>query len=125
MPALMEKHGLKNPHQVPRLNEDRRQHRRLRGPARTSRRSTTPSEELALITGQPPQVRRAKKSISNFKLREGMPIGVRVTLRGDRMWEFLDRLIHVAMPAHPRLPGPRAQGLRRLAATSTSALRSS
>lgn len=56
------------------------------------------SEDLAAITGQKPQVRRAKQSISNFKLREGMPIGTRVTLRGARMFEFLDRLINVAIP---------------------------
>ena len=55
-------------------------------------------EDLTLITGQKPQLRRAKKSIANFKLREGMPIGVRVTLRGDRMWEFLDRLLTIALP---------------------------
>ena len=55
-------------------------------------------EDLALITGQKPQIRRAKKSIANFKLREGMPIGARMTLRGDRMWEFLDRLLTVALP---------------------------
>jgi large subunit ribosomal protein L5 len=55
-------------------------------------------EELAAITGQRPQIRRAKKSISNFKLREGMPIGVRVTLRGVRMFEFLDRLVMTAVP---------------------------
>ncbi|MEK9145555.1 MAG: 50S ribosomal protein L5 [Elusimicrobiota bacterium] len=55
-------------------------------------------EELSLIAGQVPQVRRAKKSISNFKLREGMPIGLRVTLRGDRMYEFMDRLVSIAMP---------------------------
>ena len=55
-------------------------------------------EDLALTTGQKPQIRRAKKSIANFKLREGMPIGARVTLRGDRMWEFLDRLLTVALP---------------------------
>ena len=55
-------------------------------------------EDLALITGQKPQIRRAKKSIANFKLREGMPIGARVPLRGDRMWEFLDRLLTVALP---------------------------
>ena len=55
-------------------------------------------EDLALSTGQKPQIRRAKKSIANFKLREGMPIGARVTLRGDRMWEFLDRLLTVALP---------------------------
>ena len=58
----------------------------------------TAREELSLIAGQVPQVRRAKKSISNFKLREGMPIGLRVTLRGDRMFEFMDRLVSIAMP---------------------------
>ncbi len=58
----------------------------------------TAAEELALITGQKAQIRRARKSIANFKLREGMPIGARVTLRGTRMWEFLDRLIHIALP---------------------------
>ncbi len=55
-------------------------------------------EELALITGQKPVVTHAKKSIANFKLREGMPIGAKVTLRRDRMYEFLDRLINVALP---------------------------
>jgi large subunit ribosomal protein L5 len=54
--------------------------------------------DLATITGQKPQVRRAKKSIAQFKLREGMPIGAKVTLRGDRMYEFLDRLVSVALP---------------------------
>lgn len=54
--------------------------------------------DLALITGQKPIVTRAKKSIANFKLREGMPIGAHVTLRGDRMWEFLDRLLSVSLP---------------------------
>ena len=55
-------------------------------------------EDLSAITGQKPQLRRAKKSIANFKLREGMPIGAKVTLRGDRMWEFLDRMLTVALP---------------------------
>ncbi|ALG85653.1 50S ribosomal protein L5 [Gordonia phthalatica] len=54
--------------------------------------------DLALITGQAPEIRRARKSIAQFKLREGMPIGARVTLRGDRMWEFLDRLVSIALP---------------------------
>ena len=54
--------------------------------------------ELRKITGQHPVTRKAKKSVSNFKLREGMPIGVSVTLRGDRMWEFLDRLVTLALP---------------------------
>jgi large subunit ribosomal protein L5 len=54
--------------------------------------------DLSLITGQKPEIRRARKSIAQFKLRDGMPIGARVTLRGDRMWEFLDRLITIALP---------------------------
>jgi len=54
--------------------------------------------DLALITGQRPDIRRARKSIAQFKLREGMPIGARATLRGDRMWEFLDRLTSIALP---------------------------
>jgi large subunit ribosomal protein L5 len=54
--------------------------------------------DLSAITGQKPVVRRAKKSIAQFKLREGQPIGAKVTLRGDRMWEFLDRLVSIALP---------------------------
>jgi large subunit ribosomal protein L5 len=54
--------------------------------------------DLTAITGQKPQLRRATKSIAQFKLREGMPIGAKVTLRGDRMWEFLDRLVSIALP---------------------------
>lgn len=56
------------------------------------------AQELALITGQKALIRKARRSIANFKLREGMPIGAKVTLRGDRMWEFLERLICVAVP---------------------------
>ena len=55
-------------------------------------------EELSTIAGQRAQLRRARKSVAQFKIREGMPIGARVTLRGDRMWEFLDRLISIALP---------------------------
>jgi large subunit ribosomal protein L5 len=55
-------------------------------------------EELTIIAGQRAQVRKARKSIAQFKIREGMPIGAKVTLRGDRMWEFLDRLISIALP---------------------------
>jgi len=58
----------------------------------------TAGEQLAAITGQKAAVRRARKSIAAFKLREGMPVGLTVTLRGDRMWEFLDRLIAIALP---------------------------
>ncbi len=56
------------------------------------------ADELGLITGQKPAVTRARKSIANFKLREGMPIGCRVTLRGDRMYEFMDRFVNIALP---------------------------
>ena len=76
--------------------------------------------DLTAITGQKPQVTKARKSIAQFKLREGMPIGAHVTLRGDRMWEFLDRLLSLALPAHPRLPRPVAQAVRRPAATTRS-----
>ena len=55
-------------------------------------------DELTIIAGQRAQMRRARKSVAQFKIREGMPIGTRVTLRGDRMWEFLDRLISIALP---------------------------
>jgi large subunit ribosomal protein L5 len=54
--------------------------------------------ELAIITGQKPKMNRAKKSIANFKVRQGMPVGASVTLRGNRMWEFFDRLVSVAIP---------------------------
>ena len=66
--------------------------------ARDSKLINGAIKDLTLITGQKPQIRVAKKAISNFKLREGMPIGARVTLRGDRMWEFLDRLLTIALP---------------------------
>ena len=65
---------------------------------RTRRQSDAISSDLAAITGQKPMVCKAKKSVANFKLREGMPIGVKVTLRGNRMYEFLDRFFNVALP---------------------------
>ena len=75
-------------------------------------------EELAALAGQRPTVTRAKKSIAAFKLREGMPIGARVTLRGDRMWEFLDRLITHRAAARARLPR-RAERRASTAAATT------
>ena len=54
--------------------------------------------ELALITGQKPVITKAKKSVANFKLREGMPIGCKVTLRGDKMYDFLDKLVNISLP---------------------------
>ena len=69
--------------------------------------------DLAAITGQKPQVRRATKSIAQFKLREGMPIGAKVTLRGDRMWEFLDRLLSIALPRIRDFRGLSPDAVRR------------
>ena len=69
------------------------------GEAKTdSKQLDSAIEELSTIAGQRAQVRRARKSVAQFKIREGMPIGAKVTLRGDRMWEFLDRLISIALP---------------------------
>ena len=69
------------------------------GEAKTdSKQLDSAMEELTIIAGQRAQVRKARKSVASFKIREGMPIGARVTLRGARMWEFLDRLISIALP---------------------------
>ena len=69
------------------------------GEAKTNARALDRAvEELTLIAGQRAQIRRARKSVAGFKIREGMPIGAKVTLRGNRMWEFLDRLVSIALP---------------------------
>ena len=97
VPQLMEKLGYKNIMAVPRL--DKIVVNMGLSEAREDIKAVDlATEELAAITGQKPQVRRAKKSISNFKLRQGMPIGIKVTLRGERMYEFFDRLVAVAIP---------------------------
>ena len=96
-PALIERFGYSTPMQAPHLEKitvnmgvgDAKSEARILEAA---------TEQLATITGQHPNVRRARKSIAQFKLREGMPIGAKVTLRGDRMWEFLDRLLSLALP---------------------------
>lgn len=97
MPALVERFGYENVWEVPR-------------PRKISINMTVPEadtniealdaarRELSLIAGQMPAVTRARKAISNFGIRQGQPIGLRVTLRGDRMWEFIDRLFNVALP---------------------------
>jgi large subunit ribosomal protein L5 len=95
--ALRDQFTYANPMQVPRVvkvvvnmgvGEAARDAKLMEGAVR----------DLAAITGQKPLVRRARKSVAQFKLREGMPIGAKVTLRGDRMWEFLDRLLTIALP---------------------------
>jgi large subunit ribosomal protein L5 len=97
IPGMIKKFGLKNPFEVPRIqklvvnmgvNDAKEDIKAL----------DVATAELSAIVGQKPQVRRAKKSISNFKLREGMPIGLKVTLRGMRMYEFMDRLINASVP---------------------------
>lgn len=96
-PSLTKRFGYKNPHQVPRLEKiivnmgvgDAVQNAKLLDAAVT---------DLSLITGQKPIVTRAKHSISSFKIRQGMAIGCKVTLRGERMYDFLDRLVSVALP---------------------------
>jgi len=96
-PALREEFGYGNVMQIPGLTkivvnmgvgEAARDAKLIEGAVR----------DLSTITGQKPAVARAKKSVAQFKLREGMPIGAHVTLRGDRMWEFLDRLLAIALP---------------------------
>lgn len=97
VPAMMEKFGYRNPLQVPRVEKvvinmgvgDAIQNPKLLDAA---------VADLAAITGQRPVVTRARKSVAAFKVRKGMKIGCKVTLRGDRMWSFLERLFHIALP---------------------------
>ena len=96
-PALMKKFGYKSVMQIPKL--DKIVINVGAGEARENSKAIDAiSSDLAAITGQKPMVCKAKKSVANFKLREGMPIGVKVTLRGNRMYEFLDRFFNVALP---------------------------
>ena len=96
-PALMQKFGYKSTMQIPRLDKivvnvgcsEARENAKVLDAV---------VSDLTAITGQKAVVTKAKKSVANFKLREGMPIGAKVTLRGNKMWEFLDRLFNVALP---------------------------
>jgi large subunit ribosomal protein L5 len=97
VPTLREKFGYENVMQVPRL-EKIVVNMGVGEAAQNSRALDGTMDDLARITGQKPQLRRARKSIAGFKIREGMPVGARTTLRGERMWEFLDRLISIALP---------------------------
>jgi large subunit ribosomal protein L5 len=96
-PNLMKEFGYKNPLQAPRL-EKIVINMGVGEAVQDGKRVDAAVQELSLITGQRPVVTRAKKSIATFKLRQGMPIGAKVTLRKERMYEFLDRLITVALP---------------------------
>ncbi|MGH1563612.1 50S ribosomal protein L5 [Mumia sp. DW29H23] len=97
LPALREQFAYENVMQVPGLTKIV-VNMGVGEAARDSKLIEGAIRDLAAITGQKPQVTRARKSIAQFKLREGMPIGAHVTLRGDRMWEFLDRLLSIALP---------------------------
>ena len=96
-PAMQEQFGYGNIMQVPGLTKVV-VNMGVGEAARDSKLIEGALRDLTAITGQKPVVTRARKSIAQFKLREGMPIGAHVTLRGDRMWEFLDRLVSVALP---------------------------
>jgi large subunit ribosomal protein L5 len=97
VPALREQFAYANVMQVPGLTKIV-VNMGVGEAARDSKLIEGAIRDLTAITGQKPQVTKARKSIAQFKLREGMPIGAHVTLRGDRMWEFLDRLLSVALP---------------------------
>ena len=97
LPALREEFGHRNVMQVPGLTKIV-VNMGVGDAARDSKLIEGAVRDLTSITGQKPVVTRARKSIAQFKLREGMPIGAHTTLRGDRMWEFLDRLVSVALP---------------------------
>ena len=108
-PALMQKFGYKSTMQIPRLEKivvnvgcsDARENAKVLDAV---------VNDLTTITGQKAVITKAKKSVANFKLREGMPIGAKVTLRGDKMWEFLDRLFNVALPRVRDFRGISADG---------------
>jgi large subunit ribosomal protein L5 len=96
-PNLKERFGIENPMRMPGL-EKIVVNMGVGEAVVNSRALDGAMEDLARITGQKAQLRRARKSIAGFKIREGMPVGARVTLRGERMWEFLDRFISIALP---------------------------
>ncbi|MFN2544239.1 MAG: 50S ribosomal protein L5 [Actinomycetota bacterium] len=97
LPRLREERGFRNPMQVPRL-EKIVVNMGIGDAVKDGRLLDAALEDLQIITGQKPLVTKARKSIAGFKLREGMAIGAKVTLRGARMWEFLDRLVSTALP---------------------------
>ncbi len=96
-PQLKQEFGYSNPHQIPKV-EKVTVNRGLGEASQNAKALESSMSEIATITGQKPVVTRAKKAIAGFKVREGMPVGIMVTLRGQRMYAFLDRLINVALP---------------------------
>src|SRR5947209_12461377 len=96
-PALIERFGYSTPMQAPRI-EKVTVNMGVGDAKQDSKVLEAATDQLATIAGQRPNVRRARKSIAQFKVREGMPVGVAVTLRGERSYEFLDRLMSIAIP---------------------------
>jgi large subunit ribosomal protein L5 len=96
-PALQERFNIENVMRIPKI-EKVVVNMGVGEAVANSKAMDGAMEDLQKITGQKPQLRRARKSIAGFKIRDGMPVGAKVTLRGERMWEFLDRLISIALP---------------------------
>ena len=109
VPALIKEFGYKNHMAVPKVSKVV-VNMGLGEATQNAKLVDAGVEELGKITGQKPVVTRARKSIAQFKVREGMPIGTMVTLRGERMWEFLDRLIAIALPRVRDFKGVSAKG---------------
>jgi large subunit ribosomal protein L5 len=109
VPALKKEFGYKNVMAIPKI-EKVVVNMGLGEATSNAKIVDTGADEVTKITGQKPVVTRAKKSIAQFKVRKGMPIGAMVTLRGERMWEFLDRLISVALPRVRDFRGVSARG---------------
>ena len=109
VPALREKMAYANVNQVPRI-EKIVLNMGIGAAVQDPKQLEVAMSDLAIISGQKPAMTRAKKSIAGFKVRQGMPIGAKVTLRGDRMWEFMDRLLATALP--------RIRDFRGISATS-------
>ncbi|MDO9557418.1 MAG: 50S ribosomal protein L5 [Coriobacteriia bacterium] len=97
VPGLIEKMGYENVHQVPTF-EKIVLNMGVGAAVQDAKALDAAMVDLTIVSGQKPAITRAKKSIATFKLRQGMPIGCKVTLRGDRMWEFMDRLLATALP---------------------------
>ena len=110
--AMTEKFGYKNPLEVPRI-EKITLNMGVGEASQDKKKVQTAADEMQLIAGQKPVITKAKKSIAQFKLREGMPIGCKVTLRRERMYEFLDRLVTIAMPRIRDFRGLNPQVVRR------------
>src|ERR1700722_9735034 len=109
VPALTKAFGYKNVMAVPRIHKVV-VNMGLGEATANAKLVDTGADELARITGQKPVTRRAKKSIAQFKVRKGQPIATMVTLRGERMWEFLDRLMNIALPRVRDFKGVSAKG---------------